>query len=59
MLDERVSNGTSTRGFAHDPLRMGVMVNSPMAKLIARNNAQCTVVRRRPAGEYHLRLHSN
>ena len=59
MLDERVSNGTSTRGFAHDPLRMGVMVNSSMAKLVAKNNAQRTMVRRRPAGEYHIRLHSN
>ena len=59
MLDERVSNGTSIRGFAHDPLRMGVMANIPMAKLVARNNAQHTVVRRRPAGEYHIRLHSN
>lgn len=59
MLDARISNGTSTRGFAHDPLRMGVVVNSPMAKLVARNNSQRTVVRRRPAGEYHIRLHSN
>ena len=59
MLDERMSNGKSTRGFAHEPLRMGVVVNSPMAHLVARNNAQHTVVRRRPAGEYHLRLHSN
>ena len=54
-----MSNGKSTRGFAHEPLRMGMVVNSPMAHLVARNNAQHTVVRRRPAGEYHLRLHSN
>lgn len=53
-----MSNGKSTRGFAHEPLRMGVVVNSPMAHLVARNNAN-TVVRRRPAGEYHIRLHSN
>ena len=54
-----MSNGKSTRGFAHESLRMGVVTNSPMARLVARNNAQHTVVRRRPAGEYHLRLHSN
>ena len=59
MSDARISNGTSTRGFAHESLRMGVVANSPMAHLVARNNAQHTVVRRRPAGEYHLRLHSN
>ena len=54
-----MSNGKSTRGFAHESLRMGVVRNSPMAHLVARNNTQCTVVRRRPADEYHLRLHSN
>ena len=54
-----MSNGKSTRGFAHESLRMGAVADSPMAKLVAQNNAQRTVVRRRPAGEYHLRLHSN
>lgn len=54
-----MSNVKSTRVFAHDPLRMGVVVNSLMAKLVAMNNAQRTVVRRRPAGEYHIRLYSN
>ena len=54
-----MSNGKSTRGFAHESLRMGVVTNSPMAKLVAKNNAQRTVVRRRPAGAYHIRLHSN
>lgn len=54
-----MSNGKSTRGFAHEPLRMGAVADSPMARLAARNNAQRTVVTRRPAGEYHIRLHSN
>ena len=54
-----MSNGKSTRGFAHEPLRMGVVRNSPFAQLVVRNNAKSTVVRRRPAGEYHLCLHSN
>ena len=54
-----MSNGKSTRGFAHESMRIGVVRNSPMAHLVARNNAQHTVVRRRPAGEYRLRLHSN
>ena len=59
MLDVRMSNGKSTRGFAHEPLRMGAVADSPMAKLVAQNNAQRTMVRRRAAGEYHLHLHSN
>ena len=54
-----MSNGKSTHGFAHESLRMGIVTNSPMAHLVARNNAQRTVVTRRPAGEYHIRLHSN
>ena len=54
-----MSNGKSTRGFAHEPLRMGAVVNSPRAKLVAKNNAQRTVVSRRHAGEYLLRLHSD
>ena len=54
-----MSNGKSTRGFAHESMRIGVVRNSPMAHLVAQNNAKSTVVRRRAAGEYHIRLHSN